>query len=1003
MTKVVRACVLVLSCLIVWGVAAPAARAQSAGALTGRITDPTGGALGGVRVEAVGPSRKAATTDESGAFRITGLDPGRYSVVVRKARFAPLVRDEVVVTAGQVTSLDAELALAPLEEQVNVQEEQALSLDERDSAGALVLTEKDLEALPDDPDELAEALQALAGPAAGPNGGQLFVDGFSGASLPPKSSIREIRINSNPFSAEFDRLGFGRIEILTKPGADTLRGDATFGFNDESLNSRNPYAPNRPAFQRREWEMDLGGPLVANKASFFLDVERRDVDDNDLINATVLNPGLIAEPFSLAVLTPQRRTELSPRLDIQLGTRHTLTMRYRYEDSARPMSGIGEYSLLSRAYESSSRQHMFQLSETAVISKTVANETRVMWRRDRNEQDGDNSIPTLQVLDAFTGGGAQVGRSYNQQQRLEIQNITSWVHGRHTLRAGVRVRGAWIEDVSRQNFGGSVTFAGGEGPELDAANAIVRDAAGQPVMTSLTSLERYRRTLYFQQQGLTTAEIRALGGGATQLSIAGGEPLAEVSQWDVAPFVQDEWRVSPQFTLSLGLRYENQTNVTSSWNLAPRVSFAWAPGKPKANTPAKTIVRGGFGIFYDRVSESLTLTADRFDGVSQRQYLVTDVDVLDEMQFYYDRVEGLPSVAALDAFRLPQALRRVSPDIETPVTYQSSLSLERALPGGFTFSANVVATQIRRMLRSRNVNAPLPDTGERPLGNDETVYQYESTGRLNQAQLMLGLNNRMSRSLSLFVRYFLGRAKSDTDGAGSFPADQYDTAAEYGPAGMDVRHRFTLGGNLRLPGDVRVSPFVIASSGRPYNITVGRDLNGDTVFTDRPAYATDSAEAGVVSTEYGLLDPNPEPGARIVPRNLGRGPAFVVFNLRLNKSFALRKRPAETTQPTDDGPRPGGPPPGMGGPGGGPGGRGGFGGGFGHGHGGEGGGSGPSLSISIGVQNLFNHVNAGTPVGNLGSPLFGQSTASAGGFGFGRGGASAAGNRRVDIRLRLGF
>jgi hypothetical protein len=256
----------------------------------------------------------------------------------------------------------------------------------------------------------------------------------------------------------------------------------------------------------------------------------------------------------------------------------------------------------------------------------------------------------------------------------------------------------------------------------------------------------------------------------------------------------------------------------------------------------------------------------------------------------------------------------------------------------------------------------------------------------------------MSRTLTLFTRYFLGRARSDTDGAFSFPANQYDLAAEYGYAGFDVRHRFILGGSVRLPGDVRINPFVILSSGRPFNITTGRDNNGDTLFTDRPAYATDPDKPGVKETAWGLLDPNPEPGQTIVPRNLGRGPSFVMVNLRVSKTISFGKAPAGADDEPPRGPM-GAPPPPPPGGGGRPGGFGGGGGGFRGGFRGESSDGRPSLTFSVSAQNVLNRVNAGPPVGNLGSPYFGQSLSSAGGFG----GGSAAGNRRIELEVRLGF
>src|SRR5690606_35173090 len=157
------------------------------------------------------------------------------TVKVKAANCALYENTEVLVEAGERAELIVPLTVEVVEEQVEVSESNTVSLDPANNASATVLRESELEALPDDPEELEAALQALAGGSAGPNGGQIYIDGFTGSRLPPKEAIREIRINNNPFSAEYDRPGFGRIEILTRPGADRFRGSAFGNFNDESL------------------------------------------------------------------------------------------------------------------------------------------------------------------------------------------------------------------------------------------------------------------------------------------------------------------------------------------------------------------------------------------------------------------------------------------------------------------------------------------------------------------------------------------------------------------------------------------------------------------------------------------------------------------------------------------------------------------------------------------------------------------------------------------------
>ena len=149
-------------------------------------------------------------------------------------------------------------------------------------------------------------------------------------------------------------------------------------------------------------------------------------------------------------------------------------------------------------------------------------------------------------------------------------------------------------------------------------------------------------------------------------------------------------------------------------------------------------------------------------------------------------------------------------------------------------------------MRSRNINAPI--AGVLPYGGSSSLYLYESSGRFRQEQWITGINARVSEEFSLSASYTLGRAWSDTDGAGSFPSNPYDLRPEYGRAGFDIRHRVQMNSSFGLPWGLRISPLLVASAGRPFNITVGRDLNGDTLFTDRPAVATDLTRPSVVSS-----------------------------------------------------------------------------------------------------------------------------------------------------------
>ncbi|MDQ2854698.1 MAG: hypothetical protein M3R68_00095, partial [Acidobacteriota bacterium] len=297
------------------------------------------------------------------------------------------------------------------------------------------------------------------------------------------------------------------------------------------------------------------------------------------------------------------------------------------------------------------------------------------------------------------------------------------------------------------------------------------------------------------------------------------------------------------------------------------------------------------------------------------------------------------------------------------------------------------------------------------------IFEYESTGRFNQNQLIATLRGPIGRRGNFNAFYVFAKANSDTDGAGTFPANSYDLTGEYGRFSRDLRHRFVVTGSFRMPWNVTLSPFAIVSSGQPFNITVGRDLNGDTLFNDRPAFATDLTKPGVIVTRWGAFDPNPTVGEQIIPRNFGSGPGSLTTNLRISKTFGFGKETSTAAnrqnrrgaQGGDTQPAGGGRGGGMGFPGMGGGGPRGGGGGR-EGGGGFGGGGDTSrrynLTVGLNFQNILNHTNLGNPVGNLSSPFFGLSTGSGGNFGgFGGGGGACLGacNRRIDASVRFSF
>src|SRR5262245_48286852 len=355
---------------------------QGKASLKGQVNDEFGGLIVGATVvvtDAKGVS-KTVTTNSEGNYSISGLAAGKYSLQISATGFATLENAEVELTPAHTEQLNVTLRVAIEQQKVTVSADTAgVNTDPESNVGAIVLKGTDLESLPDDPDDLAAALQALAGPAAGPNGGQIYIDGFSGGRLPPLASIREVRINANPFSAEYDRPGSGRIEILTRPGTDRFHGEGTFNFNNQALNSRNPFALRRAPYMSRRFGGNIGGPISKKKASFFFDFEKRDIDDQGLINATVLDANFNIVPLAAQIPIPRRNWDFSPRVDYQINTNNTLVARYEYEHSENLTIPGLPYSLPSRLYKTFNSQQTARLTETAILNKRTVNETRFQF------------------------------------------------------------------------------------------------------------------------------------------------------------------------------------------------------------------------------------------------------------------------------------------------------------------------------------------------------------------------------------------------------------------------------------------------------------------------------------------------------------------------------------------------------------------------------------------------------------------------------------------------
>ena len=971
--------------------------------LRGHIADPTGALIPGAKVvvtNQLGVAVTSTTADAQGVYAITNLAPGSYIVQAAVDGFAPFTSPTISLAAGQYKRVDISMAVEAEQQNVVVTEEEGptVSTEAGANASAIVLKGEDLDALSDDPDELQNELTALAGPSAGPNGGQIYIDGFTGGTLPPKSAIREIRINQNPFSAEFDRIGYGRIEILTKPGTDKLHGRGFVQGNDDAFNTGNPFTSSIPAYHSIQYNGTVSGSL-SKTSSFFLSIEGRNTQDASIYTADipVFNPtasqwqipydtnGNII-PTTGGLLSPSARFEFSPRIDLQLGQKNTLTARFQYE-RGNSSGNIGStVGLPSLATSSTSSEYAFQFSDSMIINDHLVNETRGQFRRSISSSTPASTAPSYGVSGYFAAGGGS--SSSDHSDHMELQNITTLSAGAQAIKFGGWLRDNRDASFSNSNFNGNFSFL---------------------------SLADYVSTLN---------EVGNHAGGAyrvNKLTYTTGPTNYRANVFDAAAFFQDDWKFNRFLTLSGGLRFETQNHIHDHADFALRFAFAYALDGHRKNTVTKTVLRGGYGFFYDRfgISNLMSLERNGGNGNSQQQTIISSPTCFSATSL----ASVLPTCGS--GTNTTSSIVSLDPNYHLPYNEQLGLSVERQLTKVVTLTGTYVHTFGVHQMATRDANAYLPGTyvygsttltGTRPNPSLGLVNEMYPEAVFKQNQLIANVNARISPRFSVMGFYNLNYGNGNTGTA----SNSWNLSQDYGRTGFIRRNMVFLMGNYTGPWGIVFNPFLVAQSGRAFNIVTNNDLTGDNYFNNRPAYAAASScstsSARYVSTPYGCFDVTPQAGEDLIPINLGNGPAAVAVNLRISRSIGIGPRTGsaadQNRRQRPQGSYMGGGPGGPGGPGGG-GGRGG-GGGFGGGRGGGIGNTGHKYSLNFSAQalNLFNNIDYGTPSGSIVPTLnystglygpgnrFGKSTSLAGGM-FASPSSSAA--RRIFFQAAFSF
>jgi len=1003
------------------------------GTLHGHIADQTGALIPGAQVTvttAKGAQVAQTSADAAGGYAVHGLAAGSYVIQATYQGFAPFVSQPIPLAAGQTKSVDIKMAIEEAQQQVVVSDESGpqVSVEAGQNANSIVLKGSDLDALSDDPDELQNELTALAGPSAGPNGGQIYIDGFTGGTLPPKSAIREIRINQNPFSAEFDRLGYGRIEILTKPGTDTLHGRAFIQGNDDAFNTGNPFTKTIAPYHSIQVNGSVSGAL-SKSASFFFSVDDRNNQDASIYTAETAdqdgngvyyvptlggNTGAIASKTG-SLFQPSTRLNVSPRIDLQLGKKNTLTLRYQFSRST--SSGqIESTSLPTQSSSSDSTDHSIQISDSQVISDHLVNETRFEYERSNSTEAPVSTAPSVSVPGFFSSGGNGSQRSNDHSDHFELQNMTTMSAGPHAIKFGVWMRDNRDATSTDGGFNGSFSFL----TVYDYAGALNKLATGTACPTAPSSND------------VTCGSVNA----PNKLNYTTGPMGFKGNVFDGSLYFQDDWKARSYLTVSGGLRFETQNHSADHNDWAPRVAIAYALDGHKKGTVSKTVLRAGYGFFYDRFKITNLMDLEQFNGdplKSQTQTVISNPSCFDPTSLSSAIAQGCGAGS-----QSVSQINTVVSNYHSPYTEQVSVGLERQLTKTATLSLTYLHSNGVHQMVTRDANAYLPGTyefgsdtltGVRPDPSLGIVDQFFPEGVFKQNQLIVNARAQVSKKFSLFGFYNITSANSDSSGS---PTNSYNLKQDYGKAGFVRPQMVFLMGNYSGPWGLSFNPFLVAQGGRPYSLTVENDLTGDNFFNNRPGLVSSSycaATNGPQATQYaltslGCLDTIPTTGETLVPINNRNAPSAVAVNLRVSRSWGIGPKVDNTNSGPfpGGGPGGGGPPPGGGGGGGRGGGGGGFGGGgFGGpmGGGGRGGpfgmsGSGRKYSLSFSAQalNLFNDIDYGTPSGVVApawdastgvtgpGSRFGKSTSLAGGM-FASPSGSAA--RRIFIQASFQF
>lgn len=796
--------------------AAPSASAPPpAPAITGVVADPTGAIVPNAEIDLVESNGSVAGSFHSGgdgSFTVQAPHAGSFTLVISEPGFETIKTPVTIAPAVTATSVSGPnrtfaaplkivLPIAAVSTNVRVSADTDEDLTASDTnQDSSVMTSSDLKALPIFDNDYEGAMSAFLDDSSTATGGSgLIVDGVeANRATISASAVQEVRINQDPYSAQYYWPGRGQMEIISKSAADHYHGQANFYFRDSAMNAQNALAPSKPFEQRRIYEGHLTGPIFfAPKSSFLITANRAEEDQDSVVDAIVLpTPSNPAGIYQANVPTPMRDTEFSIRAAHQYGTRHSAYAQYSYQDWNGQNQGVGGQTLATAAYNDEYHEDDTVLHVDSTLSAVLINQLSVVGEHDFSSNRNVTEAPRVSVQGDFSGGSAQ-NDALSTEYNFRIYDMMSWTHGKHFVKFGVGTphidRRAFDDNT---NDLGTFTY----GPTLAADGATVQQTALQNYAAGLPSG-------YSQNYGDTHFVYH---------------------QQEMGAFVQDQYKVTSRLSITPGLRYDWQ-NFLATRRLAfsPRFSFGWV-----LDPASKTVLRGGGGIYYDRFGSGSLLDLARYEGTQPRRRSVT-------LSFHPASLPAsgcMPISNCVDVAASPVARVELAPDARIPYQMQYGLSIERQLGEKATGSISVYSMREIGAFRSVDINAPTPASGYtvRPNAAYGRIREMQPAGFLEGSGLDISYRGRLDKYFTGWGRYTWSHFESNTDGIGWYPQNQYAPDDEWSNASFDRRQRLGMYAMFHPDGVLNLSAGIFANSGRPYSILTGTDGYGADLFNSRP-------------------------------------------------------------------------------------------------------------------------------------------------------------------------